>query len=71
MKGKNTMNKHFITITITTDTGVSREDMIDYFTALMLDSGIEMPFDSKGIVIDASRTSTEFGNGVCVYGKAD
>ena len=65
------MNKHFITITITTDTNVSRDDMIDYFTTLMLDGDVEMPFDPKGIVIDASRTSTEFGNGVCVYGKAD
>ena len=65
------MNKHFITITITTDTNVSRDDMIDYFTALMLDGDAEMPFDPKGIVIGASRTSTEFGNGVCVYGSAD
>jgi hypothetical protein len=65
------MNKHFITITITTDTNVSRDDMIDYFTALMFDGDVEMLFNPKGIVIDASRTSTEFGNGVCVYGKAD
>ena len=71
MKGKNTMNKHFITITITTDTDVSRDDMIDFFTALIFDGEVEMPFDPKSIVIDASRTSIEFGNGVCVYGSVD
>ena len=65
------MNKHFITLTITTDTNMSRDDLIDYFTTLLFDSNVEMPFDPKGIVINASRTSTEFGNGVCVYGKAD
>ena len=65
------MNKHFITLTITTDSNMSRDDLIDYFTTLLFDSNVEMPFDPKGIVINASRTSTEFGNGVCVYGKAD
>ena len=65
------MNKHFITLTITTDTNMSRDDLIDYFTTLLFDSNVEMPFNPKGIVINASRTSTEFGNGVCVYGKAD
>jgi hypothetical protein len=45
--------------------------MIDYFTALMLDSNIEMPFNPKGITIGASRTSTGFDNGICVYGNAD
>ena len=65
------MNKHCITLTITTDTNMSRDDLIDYFTTLLFDSNVEMPFDPKGIVINASRTSTEFGNGVCVYGKAD
>ncbi len=61
------MNKHFITLTITTDTNVSRDDLIDYFTALFFDSNVEMPFDPKRIDINASRTSTEFGNGVCLW----
>ena len=65
------MNTHFITIAIITDTNLTRDDMIDYFTTLLLDSDVEQPFDLNGLIINSSRTSIGLEDGVCVYGKVN
>lgn len=65
------MNKYYVSITIKTENGMSRDDMIDYFTNLMFDTNIEMPFDPRGIMINSSTTSIEPDKGICVYGTME
>lgn len=65
------MNKYYVSISIETENNMSRDDMIDYFTNIMFDTNIEMPFDPRGIMINSSTTSTEPDKGICVYGTME
>lgn len=65
------MNKYYISISIETEYNMSRDDMIDYFTKLIFNNNVEMLFNPKGIIINASTTSTEPDKGICVYGTME